>query len=341
MTPNGPKLTRRDALRISAVTGVAALAGGGLVADLVRRAGLHRISVSKARLGTLVGITVVHPDEATAREMVADAFAEIDRLDALLSRHRPDTPLALLNRVGRVEGAAPELLHVLRAAQDCAHETDGAFDPTVAPLVDLYRKHFARSTEPPSRSLVGAAMAKVGHQALWVGDDAAGLDRPGMAVTLDGIAKGYVVDATVAVLARAGAERVMVDAGGDIASGGPGSVDEPWRIGLQDPLFPDRLIGTVSLDGRSVATSGDYMQAYSTDRRFNHLIDPRTGYSPDHTSGVSVVANSAMEADALSTSALVLGPVAGLAFLEGTPGVEGMIVGKDGSFVVTSGMPAA
>jgi len=340
MTPSGPNLTRRDVLRISAVTGVAALAGGGLVADLVRQAGLHRISVSKARLGTLVNITVVHPDAVSARQMVADAFAEIERLEAILSRHRPDTPLALLNRVRKVEGAPPELLHVLRAGQNYANQTAGAFDPTVAPLVDLYGAHFATSRRPPAQALIRATLALVGHDALWVGDDAAGLRRPGMAVTLDGIGKGYVVDQTVSALVRAGAERILVDAGGDIASGGTGSVDEPWRIGLQDPLAPDRLIGAVLLAGRSVATSGDYMQAYSTDRRFHHIIDPRDGYSPDHTSGVSVVANTAMEADALSTSAMVLGPVGGLDLLERTSGVEGLIVGKGGSLVRTSGMPA-
>ena len=163
------------------------------------------------------------------------------------------------------------------------------------------------------------------------------LDRPGMSVTLDGIAKGYVVDRTVATLVAAGADRVLVDAGGDIASGGAGSVDEPWTVAVQDPRDEHGTVDLVRLAGGCIATSGDYLQRFTEDRSAHHIIDPRTGYSPSHTASVSVAAKTAMAADALSTAVMVLGSDAGIRLLDGLDGVEGLVVTKAGAAVRTKG----
>jgi thiamine biosynthesis lipoprotein len=158
-----------------------------------------------------------------------------------------------------------------------------------------------------------------------------------MSVTLDGIAKGYVVDRTVATLVGAGADRVLVDAGGDMASGGQGSIDEPWTVAVQDPRDESRAVGLVRLAGECIATSGDYLQSFTEDRSAHHIIDPRTGRSPAHTASVSVVAESAMAADALSTAVMVLGPDAGVRLLEPLDGVEGLVVTKGGEALRTKG----
>ena len=122
-----------------------------------------------------------------------------------------------------------------------------------------------------------------------------------------------------------------------MATAGAGSAADPWTIAIQDPHNEAGYAGLVRLGGECIATSGDYMQAFTEDRRFHHIIDPRSGASPIETSGVSVVAGSAMEADALSTAALVLGPDDGIALLERRRGVEGLIVTKDGRRVRSSG----
>jgi thiamine biosynthesis lipoprotein len=331
-------MDRRQALRITAVAGTGLALGGGLVAGVLRRAGLHRVSESRTRMGTVVTITVVHPEADEARRMVGASFEEMERLESVLSRHRPDTPLSRLNTTGLLSDPPPELVEVVERAEAYSVLSDGAFDVTVKPLLDLYGAAFDGGDRPPSERDVRAARALVDHRGVRIEGDAIRLADPRMSITLDGIAKGYIVDRTIDVLVASGADRVMVNAGGDMASAGDGSVDDPWTVSIQDPRDERRYVELVRLAGDCIATSGDYMRTFTEDRRFHHIIDPRTGYSPTHTSSVSVLAPTAMDADALSTAVLVLGPVEGRALLEGLRGVEGVVVGKDGVQVRTSGM---
>ena len=331
------KPSRREALRITAVAGIGlALAGGG-VAELVRRANLHRVSVTRNQLGTAVTVTAVHTDADEARAMVNGALNEIERLEGVFSRYRAETPVARLNRDGRVTNAPGELIEVVSSALDYSRMTDGAFDVTVAPVLNLYVSRFAVTDLPPSDAEVSAAMALVGWQGLRVEGRTIELERPGMAITLDAIAKGFIVDRAVAALTAAGADRVIVEAGGDIATRAHG--DDPWQVAIQNPHDPRGSLGVVQLRGESLASSGDYMQYFTPDRRLNHTIDPRTGRSPQHSSGSSVRAPTAMDADALSTSVFVLGPREGIALLDRMERIEGMLVTKAGELFASRGFP--
>lgn len=338
------KITRREALRITAVGGAALAFGGVLTREVLRRAGLYRVTDTRPRLGTLVTITAVHSDAEAARGMVRAAFAEIERLEGVLSRHAYGTPMARLNASGVLDDAPGELIEVLARAREIHGLSGGAFDPTVLPLLRVFERHAERGALPGDAE-VERALALVGFDAVEIepadpgtgGTGSVRLTRPGSALTLDGIAKGYVVDRTVEVLTATEAERVMVDAGGDMASGGAGVADEPWSIAIQHPDDPARPVGHVRLAGQAVATSGDYMQAFTQDRHHHHILDPRTGHSPTHTSSVTVVAGAAMDADALSTALLVLGPEAGLKLLERVPSAEGLLVGKDGTLHASRG----
>jgi thiamine biosynthesis lipoprotein len=164
-------------------------------------------------------------------------------------------------------------------------------------------------------------------------------EMPGMALTLDGIAKGFVVDRTVDTLVAGGADRVMVNAGGDIATGGSRSTSEPWTFAVQDPGDERRAAGLVQVGGGAIATSGDYLRSFSTDRAHHHILDPRTGRSPEEVSAVSVLAPDAMRADALSTALMVLGCGEGMRLVEATQGVEGMIIDKQGTRTRSHGFP--
>ena len=329
--------SRREALRITAVAGIGlALAGGG-VAELVRRANLHRVSVTRKQLGTAVTVTVMHTDVDEAHAMVNRALNEIERLEGVFSRYRAETPVARLNREGRVTDAPGELIEVVSNALDFSRMTGGAFDVTVAPVLNLYVSRFAVTDVPPTDAEVSAAMALVGWQALRVDGSTIELERPGMAITLDAIAKGFVVDRAVAALTAAGADRVIVEAGGDIATRANG--DDPWQVAIQDPHNPRGSLGVVQLRGESLASSGDYMQYFTPDRRLNHTIDPRTGRSPQHSSGSSVRAPTAMDADALSTAVFLLGPREGIALLDRLEHIEGMLVTKTGEIFASRGFP--
>jgi FAD:protein FMN transferase len=330
-------MDRRQVLRITAVAGLGVAFAGGLGAGVLRQLGLRRVRESRTRMGTVVTLTVVSPDGAEARAWIHDAFAEMERLERVLSRHRDDSALGRLNREGRLPRPPLELVEVLRHAQELARRSDGAFDVTVLPLLALWERSVAEAGRPPADRDIGAALARVDHRAVRLTGETIAFERPGMAITLDGIAKGYIVDRTLDRLVARGAERVLVDAGGDMATGGAGIDDESWTVGLQDP-HADRLLGLVRLGGDCVATSGDYMRTFTDDRRNHHILDPRTGRSPEETSSVSVISGTAMAADALSTTLLVLGPARGLELLEEISGAEGMIVTKQGAQVRSSGL---
>ncbi len=322
-------LPRRQVLRISAAVGASALLGGGLLRAALEPAGLHRVRQTRTQMGTRVTISAVHPDAEAARMMVSATFDEIERLESLLSRHRVGTPVWNLNDAGVVRAPPPEVLEVVQKGLDYSVLTAGAFDITIAPLLNLYRASFSRVGVAPPREEVRRALALVGFRHVRVSDREIAFEKAGMAVTLDGIAKGYIVDRAVEVLRKLGATRVLVDAGGDMASAGESLGGDAWRIGLQNPRVPNGSLGVLRLRGESVATSGDYMQHLTADMSLHHILDPRTGWSPTHTSAVSVVAPSAMAADALSTAILVLGPQEGMDLLDRLDGIEGMIVTKD------------
>ncbi len=323
------EMSRREALRITALGGAALALGGTLTRELLRRAGLTRVTDTRHRLGTLVTITAVHSDAGTARAIVRSGFEEIERLEAILSRHRPGTPMARLNRDGVLTDPPEELRLVLGRAGEIHGLSRGAFDPSVLPLLRLYEEEATRGCLPGDAA-VERVLARVGFDR--VKTDGTGIRLvPGGGLTLDGIAKGYVVDQAVTVLAQTGAERVMIDAGGDIASGGEAVIRDPWTVAIQDPANAARAVGRVRLAGQAIATSGDYMQAFTQDRRHHHILDPRTGRSPERTSSVTVVAPTAMDADALSTALLVLGSESGLDLLARVEGAEGMMIAKDGA----------
>ncbi|MSR22221.1 MAG: FAD:protein FMN transferase [Gemmatimonadetes bacterium] len=331
------KVTRRQALQITAVAGVGLAFAGELTSAVLKRAGLHRIGETRTQMGTQVTVTVLHPDPSAAQQMVQGTFAEVERLEAILSRHRPDTPLSRLHRDGHLADAPAELVEVLGRALDYSSLTGGAFDVTVAPLLDLYQTLWWSAALPPIQSEMEKALALVDYRQIQIQGRAVSLLRPGMAITLDGIAKGYVVDHAVRTLRSAGADRVMVEAGGDLGTSGSVSDGEGWQVAIQDPHDARGSLGVLHLRGESVSTSGDYMQAFTQDRGLNHILDPKTGRSPVHTSAVTVVAPTSMDADALSTSAFVLGPSEGLALLEKLDGVEGLIVTKEGEELATRG----
>ena len=190
-------VSRRTALRVGGAAGLLVAMGGGLTAAILRRAGLHSASDTRTRMGTLVHVTVVHPDAARARELADAAFDEIDRLEAIFSGYRPDTPVSRLNRDGVLDDPPAELMTVVRRALHFAGLTGGAFDPTVPPLLELYRRSFAETDAPPAENAVEEAVSRVGYLHVSTDEGRIAFARPGMSLSLDGIAKGYILDRVV------------------------------------------------------------------------------------------------------------------------------------------------
>lgn len=322
---------------MAAVAGISTAFFGSVTVGLLRMAGLRRFESTRTQMGTRVSVVVWHRDAEEARSLVGLAFAEMERLEWILSRHRPGTALDRLNKEGSLPSAPHELIQLLERARALSEMSGGAFDVTVAPLLQLYEQAASHSAPLPSEVELKRARSVIDYREVHLSGRDISFGRVGMAVTLDSIAKGFIVDRATEVLLTGGADRVMVDAGGDVASG-VGEVDgDGWRIALQDPRNPEGVLGVVLLTGQAVATSGDYLQTLGDDLTLHHILDPRTGTSPQHTSSVTVIAPTAMEADALSTTTFVLGPIEGRTLLERLPSVEGLILTKGQETVATSG----
>jgi thiamine biosynthesis lipoprotein len=224
---------------------------------------------------------------------------------------------------------------VLTQAVQFGELTDGAFDVTIKPLVELYR---SSQQGLPEASQILAAARLVDYTQLQISSDLVEFSTPGMQITLDGIAKGYIVDQGTAELRTLGYQNVLVEAGGDLLAAGQKAADAPWKIGIQSPRSArPGLLAKVALSDQAAATSGDYMNAFTEDLDHHHIIDPRTGVSSPELASVTVVGKTAMQADALATALMVLGVSDGLALIETLPGVEAYLVMKDLTTSQTSG----
>ena len=309
--------------------GVAAL---GAVPAL-RSRGLERVERKSWALGSDVSITALHEDRRCAELAVDDAFAELDRIEEVMSLYRPHSQLCRLNRDGLLENPDPSLLAVLRAAQDMAERSGGAFDATVQPLWQLYAEA-KKAGRLPDAAAIQAAQRLVDWRRLRLSDERITLSE-GSAVTLNGIAQGYAADRVQAVLAARGIRHALLN------TGEFGSLGRAWKVGIQHPRRPDAYLAVAQLDGRFLSTSGDYATYFSDDFRHHHIFDPRTGLSPVEFSSVTILARTGMESDALTKVLFVLGLEKGMEFVRATPGADAMCMRKDGVVIATDGFPRA
>jgi thiamine biosynthesis lipoprotein len=289
-------------------------------------------------MGTLAEVSIWAEDDSTSRAAADSAFAVFAAVDSLLSTWNGNSPLSRLNAapVGTWVSLGREACGVLAQAAEVSARTGGAFDPAVLPLVKLWG---FRGGEPqlPSAEALAAALVLVDVQALEVQTDRARRLRDGLALDLGGIAKGYALDRARAKLQGCGVSGAVLDLGGNLLAFGTGA---GRTIGVVDPAAPDFLLLSIPLDG-AVATSGQYERFVSiSGQAYGHILDPRTGWPVRPGLSVTVLSAEAVWGDALATAAVVLGPEAGLALLEGWPGVEGVVVTANG-VQVTSGLRPA
>jgi FAD:protein FMN transferase len=317
-------LNRRKFLQLVAVTGVSAACWRlGLFSGETLQVARHSLPI----MGTVLNLTVYGPDRDQCQEGVVKTATAMRALETKLSRHMENSELARLNRQGRLDNPSAELLEVLSLARDLHHRSSGAFDVTMLPLLRLHEA--ARGGELPANDSVGAARRLVSMDGVSLFGDSLSLARPEMELTLDGIGKGYIVDRGVAELKASGFNNVYVEAGGDLMVTGNKEGRTPWRIALRPPRpQPGEKPVVVTVSDKAVATSGDYLQAFSADFRHHHIIDPRSGFSPPELASCTVTAPSVALADGLATALMVLGREDGLALIKGMDGCEAYLVDK-------------
>jgi thiamine biosynthesis lipoprotein len=288
-------------------------------------------------MGTFARIVVVARDTATADKCVQAALAEIRAVDERMSDYKEDSDISRVNREAaqrRVQ-VSPSTYEVLQRSIKFSKLTDGAFDVTVGPLVDLFHEA-EKDLAAPTQEQIAEAKKEVGFEKLIL-DDANRTVRftvNGMRLDLGGIAKGYGIDQAVEAARRGGAAGVMVDIGGDVRCFGvPPEGREHWRIGLQDPnsagegMEGGGLVMTLRVTNAAVATSGDYQQfVIIKGKRYSHIMNRKTGTSVEGLTSVTIIADNATDADALATSVSVMGPEKGVALIEKLPNTEAILI---------------
>lgn len=306
---------RRFLLGLGALAGAAACApllGKVRFAGLAGPGGLARVERSRAGLGTWIRIVAQHRDEAVAERAVARAFAAIDRVDAQMSIHRPDSELARVNAAAGRHAVAvsPALLDVVQRARRDAFETGGVHDPTVLPLMRLYGFYHSGRTHLPTDREIARTLDLMGAR-LIVLDRAAGtlgLAREGAGLDLGSIGKGWAVDRAAEALRAAGVTAGLVDVGRNVYGlGRPDESSEGWRVGVLHPTTGevDRVF---TLHDTAVATSGNYEQWTELDgKRVGHLLDALHGRPANPHLSATVLAETGLESDENASRAFLLG----------------------------------
>jgi thiamine biosynthesis lipoprotein len=279
-------------------------------------------------------------DREAAQKAIDAAFAELARVEALMSEWSPESEISRVNRGAGASApvtVSKEVLDVLTRGKEVAAVSNGAFAMTWAVLSSLWNFNQGDSAKKlPDQGRVEARRGLIGDDkiVLDAAKNTVRLPTADMALGLGAIAKGYAIDKALGVLAAAGFKNALVFAGGDIGTSGTKG-DKPWLVGIQDPRAAG-YFATVTLRDEAVATSGDYEKYFEIDGvRYHHILDPRTGFPAKGCRSVTIIAKDAITADALATAVFVLGPEAGMALIE-KQGVGGVIVDADNNIAIST-----
>ena len=314
-----------------------------------RAESLQRFVFEKAEMGLPFRVTLFAADEATAKAAADAAFERVAVLNSILSDYDPESELSRLSRTAGLGKAVPvsgDLWTVLARGRALSERTDGAFDVTVGPLVNIWRRA-RKKQELPGAELIAEMQARVGWRQMVLdpAERTVKLLKPEMRLDCGSIGKGYAIDAAFAVLRARGITRALVGGSGDMMAGDPPPDQAGWRIEVAPSDAPDAPPAqVVLLKNSAIGTSGDFFQRVEIDGvRYSHIVDPHTGLGLTDRSLVSVLGPDCTTADSLATAVSVLGPERGLRLVEDTPGYAVRIVRKPGDrveFVESSRWPA-
>ena len=264
------------------------------------------------------------------------------RLEKMLSRFVPESEISALNQAAgkSCRPVSAETFSILSEAKRLSVESAGAFDVTVGPLVDLWDFHHATSPPSPSRIRQTARLVNYRDLTLYPGTCEAMLRRHGQSLDLGGIGKGYASDAFMRLLQSMGITSAFSNLGGNVSTLGTRPDGSPWRVGIRHPRG-EGLIGVVEVVGKAVVTSGDYELFFMdrSGRRYHHILDPRTGCpAASGLISVTVIADSAMQADALSTAVLASGIEKGLEWLKRCGTAQAILIDKHLNLYCSAGL---
>ena len=336
-------ISRRQFLKIVAISGTA-VAGGlklGFDNNIIGFNEAQIITETHLLMDGVINLTLVSDDPTKAKEACAACIYEMRRRVDIFNRFDPKSQLSQLNSEGRLKKPDPKLVDLLNQSEGIAVASGGAFDISIKPILDLYVASQKLNSGLPSREDVLSALKKVDYSKIAYDKNEIGFSMQGMNLTLDGIAKGAIVDVGVDALRTRGFGNVIVEAEGDLLAAGERDLQVPWKIGIRPPRA-----GTIQtppilhIKNMAVATSGDYVESFTSDYSINHILDPRQGISSSELSSATIIAPSACLADGLATAVMVLGVNKGLDLLKSFPGCEAYLIDKNLASTYSTGMGA-
>ncbi len=261
----------------------------------------HLYKENQILMGTFVEVT------STDQRAGGIVFDEIERVENLLSKYKQNSDIWRLNKFGEAR-VSEETIYIIKKAKNFYKETEGAFDITVGPLLELWGFK-DKKYKLPEQGDIKNTLGLIGSDKIILdeGGQYVQLQDNRMQLDLGGLAKGYALDCAVKKLKQAGIGDALLNAGGDIYCLG-NKFSQPWRVAIRDPRT-ERFIKDLELKDKAVATSGDYEQYFFVkDERYSHILNPKTGFpSESGVISVTVVAGDCLSADALATSIFILG----------------------------------
>ncbi|MFQ5965275.1 MAG: FAD:protein FMN transferase [Candidatus Scalinduaceae bacterium] len=292
-------------------------------------------------MGTVFEVSAYASDNYKTEKTFNDVFKEINRLDYLMSNYKDDSELSKVNKnaaLGPVY-CDIELIHIIEQSLKYSDVTKGAFDITIGPLMKMWG-FFKGQGKIPGKEDLESILKSVSYKNIIIEEKVKKslFRRPSIVKTisfkdhntkidLGAIGKGYALDTATRILRKNGIKSALINFAGNIYAYGTPPGKKSWAIGLQHPRKNDSIIGSFKIKDKAVSTSGDYEKFFIVDgERHSHIIDPRTGKPVKGIVSVTVIADNATRADALSTGIFVLGLEEGMKLIEGLPDVEGVII---------------
>ena len=299
------------------------------------------VTRAQMQMGTLVKITAVARNESGAQAAATAGFAEIHRLEELLSTWIPTSELSRVNAsAGDMPvSVSPETMTVVRGAIQVAEMTDGGFNIAIGPAVDAWNviegRHIPTESELDAlRPLVNLTSVHVDVRAQTIF-----LKKVGMRIDVGGIGKGYAADQAVMAMKKAGASAGVVALSGDIKTFGQLPRGRKFPVGIQHPRKEGEVLVFIDLEDEAISTAGDYERFFERDGvRYHHILDPKTLQPARSCQSVTVIAREGIWADGLDTGIFVMGVESGMRLIEALPDVEAIIVDHEGSVHVSSGL---
>ena len=299
--------------------------------------GLMEYRQTRSIMDTFVTVTVVTDDQKHATETLDAVFEEFRRIEKKFTIF-DHSPLSELNQKGYLETDDQEFLRILRKAYYYSQITEGYFDMTVQPILDLYTRSFSATGSPPTQEDIDSALRSVGYMNVIITDSSVTLHND-TKLTLNALVKGYAVDSAIDIILEHNISSALVNAGGDLRAIGKKPDGSLWSIALANPDNTQEFLTVIDADNIAVATSGNYERYFDPSRRFHHIVDPHTGYSAQGLISVTIIAPTASQADALATAVFVMGKEKGLDLIQRLETVEALLVTEDRELVYSSSYP--